>query len=201
MGHYPSASGPARLPISQRFSNNVTTCRQCAQDFTGKYGAGNCARHFRLKHAGEDNTLYKCNASNCDKVYRRKDARLKHERRKHPELHLSPALARRGIDHHPTISSARHNAAIVHDLSYNVGQWLPTDHASVGSQTCKEQDPCTLVERTHHAAHYIITTLQEELHPGDYLRSFDAFFIRWECIVQQMLQKQYVVEPTGIEPS
>jgi hypothetical protein len=193
-----NASAPLHLSMSQYSSNNVTRCRQCARDFTGKYGVGNCARHVRLKHAGADNALYKCNASDCHKIYQRQDARLKHERRKHPELHLSPAMTRRGTEHQPTISSAHKNSAVAQDLNYDVGRWLTTDQAPVGSHTYRDQELFLCTDRIPYAAHSTITALQAELSPSDYLRAFDAFFVRWQCIVQQLLQKKYVVQLTGI---
>ncbi|KAF1999379.1 hypothetical protein P154DRAFT_230799 [Amniculicola lignicola CBS 123094] len=76
---------PARCPLP---------CRQqgCDSIFTGKDAIRrrNEARHFIEKHVnGQHN--YPCEGEGCFKVYKRKDARLVHERKYHPELEREPA--------------------------------------------------------------------------------------------------------------
>jgi uncharacterized Zn-finger protein len=70
----------------------------CPTEFKGKYQRGNLQRHMRLKHGkiqGREEKEYPCEASNCSKIYMRQDARLKHYRKKHPQLNPRVALRRR----------------------------------------------------------------------------------------------------------
>jgi hypothetical protein len=53
---------------------------------------------MRLKHGkvrGKEEKKYPCEACGCDKVYMRQDARLKHYRKRHPELNPSAAVRRK----------------------------------------------------------------------------------------------------------
>jgi uncharacterized Zn-finger protein len=68
--------------------------------FTGKYRRGNLQRHMRLKHpkgqsADKNEKEYSCEARGCSNVFKRQDARLKHIRTKHPELHIAAAVPRK----------------------------------------------------------------------------------------------------------
>ncbi|KAH7414198.1 hypothetical protein DE146DRAFT_627263 [Phaeosphaeria sp. MPI-PUGE-AT-0046c] len=70
----------------------------CFQIFTGNHRRGTMHRHMRLKHSGNQNESGKkffCEVLDCDKSFSRQDARLKHLRKKHPELGLAAALPRR----------------------------------------------------------------------------------------------------------
>ncbi|EMD91481.1 hypothetical protein COCC4DRAFT_128695 [Bipolaris maydis ATCC 48331] len=57
---------------------------RCEATFSGRYGKGNRARHKRDYHGGKEPVI--CEDSNCGKVFRRSDARLKHYRSHHPHL-------------------------------------------------------------------------------------------------------------------
>jgi hypothetical protein len=56
-------------------------CDQCGVKFTKNYRASNLGRHHRLKHAEEEPRKYVCQF--CGKAFKRSDARLGHERKKH----------------------------------------------------------------------------------------------------------------------
>lgn len=56
----------------------------CGVPFSGIYRAGNLARHKRAFHRGPK--VYFCEGENCDKIFKRPDARLKHYRRHHAHL-------------------------------------------------------------------------------------------------------------------
>ncbi|KAF2189747.1 hypothetical protein K469DRAFT_47275 [Zopfia rhizophila CBS 207.26] len=58
-------------------------CQFCNQKFTGLYGKGNLTRHRRLKHFAIDEASMGFKCTLCDKTYKRKDARKKHEWKKH----------------------------------------------------------------------------------------------------------------------
>jgi hypothetical protein len=72
----------------------------CNRKFTGKYRRGTLRRHMRLKHvtgqdSGDQERRYICDVEGCNKVYKRRDALLKHERYKHPELRIPPPIRQR----------------------------------------------------------------------------------------------------------
>jgi hypothetical protein len=73
-------------------SSIACNCPFCNAKFTGKYQRGNLARHTRLGH-GILEKVYKCEGQGCEKSFRRKDARLKHQRKHHSEL--DPFFARK----------------------------------------------------------------------------------------------------------
>ncbi|KAF2833243.1 hypothetical protein CC86DRAFT_7105 [Ophiobolus disseminans] len=69
-------------------------CPHCGQEFTGKYGKGNCARHVRQKHGLVTATIDKvCRV--CEHVYNRADAKRKHEWKKHRMLDSRPNKRRK----------------------------------------------------------------------------------------------------------
>lgn len=57
---------------------------RCEATFSGRYGKGNRARHKKDYHGGKEPVI--CEDSNCGKIFRRSDARLKHYRSRHPHL-------------------------------------------------------------------------------------------------------------------
>lgn len=70
----------------------------CFQTFTGTHRRGTLHRHMRLKHSAHDfspEKSFPCEASGCRKVFKRQDARLKHHRKKHPELGVAAATPRK----------------------------------------------------------------------------------------------------------
>ena len=66
----------------------------CEAAFTGDYRRGNLGRHWRQKHTSQV-AQYRCEDEECMKSFRRRDARLKHYRRYHPELAGGPWDRRR----------------------------------------------------------------------------------------------------------
>jgi len=64
---------------------DVLHCASCTATFAGVYRAGNYGRHRRQKHDVRAKE-WVCEASGCGQVFQRSDARLKHQRRRHPEL-------------------------------------------------------------------------------------------------------------------
>lgn len=66
----------------------------CSARFTGEYRKGNLGRHRRQKHAGQV-LCYPCQGERCTRVFQRKDARLKHHRKAHPDLNVGPATQRK----------------------------------------------------------------------------------------------------------
>jgi hypothetical protein len=81
------------------------SCEVCGLVFTGEYNRGSLARHRRQKH-GEQEQAYSCADEECERVFKRQDARLKHYRRKHPHLAPNSALQR-----HNTRDSATYNTS------------------------------------------------------------------------------------------
>ncbi|KAH7085719.1 hypothetical protein BKA63DRAFT_24887 [Paraphoma chrysanthemicola] len=90
-------SSPSGTDVSIT-SSHVPACLQCTEDgcgreFHGEYRRGNLYRHLRLKH-GEKVREYRCEVDGCNKSFQRQDARLKHYRNRHLDLHVSPAQRR-----------------------------------------------------------------------------------------------------------
>ncbi|KAI8936496.1 hypothetical protein NX059_006901 [Plenodomus lindquistii] len=74
---------------------DILVCDNCGTQFRGIYRKGNLARHARLKHKGETETVYVCEECPNERTFKRKDARLKHYRKHHPYLNKEPARSRR----------------------------------------------------------------------------------------------------------
>jgi hypothetical protein len=73
---------------------NSLRCEYCDASFTGRYRLGNYNRHIRARHTLGSDARYPCHASGCGRSFTRKDARLKHTRNYHPELHIPPPRQR-----------------------------------------------------------------------------------------------------------
>jgi hypothetical protein len=177
---HPTAS--STLPTDIPTGKDTTICAQCGQHFTGAYRAGNLGRHTRLKHASTERNLYEC--TGCSKVFQRQDARLKHARRRHPELCLPPVQRRQSTEPSSMTSSIDDTVHKAHDLDYNVGQWLQPNNILAGNHVHEPEDEGASI------AQYVVTAVEASLHPNDYLRGCDSFFTRWESIVQQLLEKR-----------
>jgi uncharacterized C2H2 Zn-finger protein len=57
-------------------------CRSCGMSFKGEYRKGNLKRHMKSRHQDEHQNEWNC--PQCSKIYRRRDALLKHTRKSHP---------------------------------------------------------------------------------------------------------------------
>jgi hypothetical protein len=183
------------LPTDLNADIDTVTCAQCDQDFTGTYRNGNLARHVRQKHAAGNRSAYECTAQGCSRVFQRPDARLKHARKRHPELRLPPVQRRHGTEHYPATPYVQEGVHVAHDLDYNVGQWLQPDDLQDDNHAHKAEDKGNSpvgIEHLSYAAQYVLTILKARLHPTDYSRSCDSFFTRWESIVQQLFESQQV---------
>jgi hypothetical protein len=85
--------------------NNVARGLYCQHDgcglkFTGTHRRGTLHRHIRLKHMSKQGSpaqekRYPCEGQDCDKDFKRQDARLKHYRSKHPELGIAAPKSRK----------------------------------------------------------------------------------------------------------
>jgi hypothetical protein len=77
---------PARTPTSS--ASDALCCSEpdCHATFHGNHRKGSFNRHRRLYHQPEGVKLYPCVHPSCERVFKRQDARLKHHRRRHPEL-------------------------------------------------------------------------------------------------------------------
>jgi hypothetical protein len=81
-GHHPSITSNISA------SSDVLQCKflGCDALFKGKHGRGNYGRHWRQKHRGENAEEHDCEDKVCGKRFQRKDARLKHYRKHHPQF-------------------------------------------------------------------------------------------------------------------
>ncbi|KAF5854162.1 hypothetical protein GGP41_006960 [Bipolaris sorokiniana] len=86
----PSSVAPI-ISISTVIDGNTLGCSQCGVEFTGRYRRGNLARHARHKHSKAAKVPLTCSAHGCSRTFARQDARVKHERKHHPELHCNPS--------------------------------------------------------------------------------------------------------------
>jgi uncharacterized C2H2 Zn-finger protein len=69
----------------------------CGRKFSGESRVGNRKRHLKSYHQildGQTLLSLKCSAPRCKRLFKRSDARLKHERKKHAELDRSPPRLR-----------------------------------------------------------------------------------------------------------
>lgn len=86
----------APVTVSIQFVESLVQCSVCSTEYRGKYRTGNLARHKRHKHKGE--VLLVCLDQDCNKVFKRQDARLKHIRKHHTELAAAPVLRSRAAN-------------------------------------------------------------------------------------------------------
>jgi uncharacterized Zn-finger protein len=80
-------SSAAEESAEEESAEKIVCCpeKACDAKFSGRYRKGNAARHRRLAHGG-GRTVYTCEDHRCGRVFKRRDARLKHYRKHHPEL-------------------------------------------------------------------------------------------------------------------
>ena len=69
----------------------------CNRTFGGSSRKGNMSRHMQSKHgiSGRVAREFPCVSVGCAKTFKRKDARLNHERKAHPELGQISAVPRK----------------------------------------------------------------------------------------------------------
>lgn len=79
----------------------------CKAEFKKSWGKGNLARHLRMKHKN-GGRCYICEANGCALVFQRSDARLRHYRKKHPELVKGPMRPRKASSSTGTRSGLEH---------------------------------------------------------------------------------------------
>ena len=89
----PSPSVKSSTSISE--TNTTLSCEHCSMEFSGLYARGNFARHRRHKHNSP--RVFTCEDEDCDRVFRRQDARLKHYRKHHPHLASVRLLLRKEV--------------------------------------------------------------------------------------------------------
>ncbi|KAF2002950.1 hypothetical protein P154DRAFT_573760 [Amniculicola lignicola CBS 123094] len=79
---------PGSPASSVQETSDTLTCRieGCGAQFTGNHRKGNLARHRRTQHGRGDHSPVVFDCEGCTRMFRRKDARLKHYRTHHIEL-------------------------------------------------------------------------------------------------------------------
>ncbi|KAF2123534.1 hypothetical protein P153DRAFT_161831 [Dothidotthia symphoricarpi CBS 119687] len=156
-------------PHSNWLTDDYTIqCGQCDVRFTGKYRRGNLARHVRHKHSESRGGPYTCSANGCSKVYRRQDAKLKHERQRHAELHCPQEQSR-------------------HSLPIRQGSFISSIHQVIDSN--EQSKPPFQGETLAQTAQVVFSQLYTKLDYDDYTRFCDAFLAHWEAIVQELRNK------------
>lgn len=76
-------SPPTRTSAQPPLAPSAIQCLHCEQTFTGAWNIGNRERHVRLKHRNPEESNQDLTCQSCGKNYRRKDAKKKHEWKKH----------------------------------------------------------------------------------------------------------------------
>ncbi|KAF2825564.1 hypothetical protein CC86DRAFT_406850 [Ophiobolus disseminans] len=100
--------------VPVRSDPDVLGCGYCSLEFNGKYRRGNMQRHMRLKHTGNTAKTYPCEVHTCDMTFTRRDARLKHHRKRHPEIPHTPFVPRSHIQGE-NFSKRFHGDVIIRD--------------------------------------------------------------------------------------
>jgi hypothetical protein len=111
-----------RSPSSGSTLPDPVRCDHCTSQFSGPYRKGNLGRHDRQKHRGETPVSYFCESEGCDRVFARKDARLKHHRKHHE--HLVPNSA----GSHRSRSQRRESAVASQQLDSASGEYSGYPH-------------------------------------------------------------------------
>ncbi|PSN72825.1 hypothetical protein BS50DRAFT_169656 [Corynespora cassiicola Philippines] len=84
------ATSPSGSTVSG-LSTDSLSCPQCDASFHGKHARGSLARHIR----GHNKKPIKCEAEGCNKFFERSDARLKHYRKRHPDIRSDAPIRRK----------------------------------------------------------------------------------------------------------
>jgi hypothetical protein len=81
----------------------------CNRTFGGSSRKGNMSRHMQTKHgiSGRVAREFPCASIACEKTFKRRDARLNHERKQHPELGRMSAAPRRLWAYNPPSGSSK----------------------------------------------------------------------------------------------
>jgi hypothetical protein len=98
--HYPV---PGLDASQQRITCESCPYPDCNRTFGGSSRKGNMSRHIRTKHgvSGRVAREFPCASVECAKTFKRKDARLNHERKVHPELGRMSAVSGKPLDSKP----------------------------------------------------------------------------------------------------
>ena len=98
--HYPV---PGLDASQQRITSEPCPYPDCNRTFRGSSRKGNMLRHIRTKHgvSGRVAREFPCASVECAKTFKRKDARLNHERKVHPELGRMSVVPRKPLDSKP----------------------------------------------------------------------------------------------------
>ncbi|KAF1851309.1 uncharacterized protein K460DRAFT_401333 [Cucurbitaria berberidis CBS 394.84] len=150
------------------------TCEQCHRIFTGQYRAGNCSRHVRQQHPELLREQPQCICRVCKKVYKRQDARRKHEWQRHALLDSKPSprkpacLETKVFQNINSLSSETyHDISSLSSLSHDGGLDgisidIPAPNSTLPSVLGKMQDP----------------RAESSTRPSsqDYSRGFSSFF-------------------------
>lgn len=80
----PAQGRDDRIPPDTILTASHLRCPICGTDFSGRYCRGNLARQKRLKHCGS--VSLHCLERSCERLFKHRDARLKHVRKCHPQL-------------------------------------------------------------------------------------------------------------------
>ncbi|KAF2475489.1 uncharacterized protein BDR25DRAFT_382501 [Lindgomyces ingoldianus] len=139
----------ASLPISpESKSTQFLSCNLCESSFNGRYAKGNLRRHRRNVHGYSPCGPRKlpCLVSHCDKLFRREDSRLKHERKCHPGLATKPPIPRKGKrvkdELHPRLVLAREPALeLAREPALELAREPVLEPAFPAKSNKKEQSP------------------------------------------------------------
>jgi hypothetical protein len=199
----PRDSSP--LALSSRSgvtTSSVISCGQCGTHFTGSYRRGNLARHVRNKH-GQVKGSYTCRALDCLRTFRRQDARLKHERKAHPELDHLPLQPRQQPEYAPPVAQPYHDTSLVTRTNFDVKHECPQHHNTehedadrimTDARNVLTIDPAPMLPL---AALQTFARLHAELDADDYSHACDTLFTRWEAIAQELKDKKSVYHAFG----
>lgn len=85
----PDEPPSSAIPLSATSDSVLAklNCHYCQASFTGTFRKGNLGRHIRIFHE-KHKREWPCGVHGCYRVFKRSDARLKHQRKHHPELQL-----------------------------------------------------------------------------------------------------------------
>jgi uncharacterized C2H2 Zn-finger protein len=182
-----TAAASGLPPGTHAGREDTIACMECGRKFSGLYRSGNLNRHRKHKHLGTTGT-YNCTVPGCTAVFQRSDARLKHVRIKHPQLHLEGGQKERGIEQKYQVTDVNAKVLVAQELDYHVGQWFHVDDAWTGNSPVQaERHNRTKLGYSTCAAHCVLAILVGRLNRSEYLHVCGYFFTRWHDIVQQLL--------------
>lgn len=192
----PRSASPLASSSSQGLvSARVISCDRCGTTFSGDWRQSNLRRHKRHMHSQDGKKECQCRASDCSRTFKRQDARSKHERKTHPELHQNHITPQQQQPDHTTLAhpswstvptsaedASSHPTSVSREEASSMKQVSYPTSLELSDMMTPQYNP---VSRPPLAAWHMFVKLHAELEADEYSRVCDSLFTSWELIAEE----------------